>query len=76
MDKTKFQKVTVLRRKDVRSWIQKFWEKHGSKMAWERKAVPCGAQETKRRNRKDMVPFPSDYTSWNTLSHKVSNLHK
>lgn len=24
----------------VGSWIQKFWEKHGSRMAWERKAVP------------------------------------
>lgn len=46
----------------VGSWIQKFWEKHGSRMAWERKAVPCGAQETKRRNRKDMVPFPSPGT--------------
>lgn len=45
----------------VGSWIQKFWEKHGSRMAWERKAVPVELRK-QRRNRKDMVPFPSPGT--------------
>lgn len=33
----------------VGSWTQKFGEKHDSRMAWERKAVPCGVQETEKK---------------------------